>query len=106
MDEREYEQKASATFDEVLDLFEDIDPDDADVEFTGDVITIEFPKKAAKVVLNTQRPARQLWLAGGRRAWHFGYDLEKAKWLDDREGTEELFDVLRGLCAASGVDLP
>jgi CyaY protein len=93
MDESSYERLASDTFKRVLDLFEDVDAQDADVEAAGDVIRIDL-RDGSRIVLNTQRPVRQLWLAGGQRAWHFSYDAPSARWLDDK-GHRELFEVLR-----------
>jgi len=105
MDERSYEKLVGATFERVLDLFEDVDPDRADVESTGDVVRIELPGKR-RVVLNTQRPVRQIWLAGGQAAWHFSYDEGQARWLDDK-GRGELFEVLRRVVfEVCGLTLP
>ncbi|MGD8863682.1 MAG: iron donor protein CyaY [Myxococcales bacterium] len=104
MDEATFERLAAETFERVLDLFEDVDPDDADVEPTGDVIRIAFAN-GQKIVLNTQRPARQLWLAGGKSAWHFDRDAEQGTWVDHK-GRGELFEVLRRLThEASGIRL-
>jgi iron donor protein CyaY len=105
MDERTYEKLASETFKRVLDLFEAVDPDDADVEPSGDVIRIDL-SNGQRIVLNTQRPARQIWLAGGQRAWHFSYDAGSATWQDDK-GRGELFQTLRVLTKeATGLALP
>ena len=105
MDELLYERLASTAFKRVIDLFEDIDPDDADVESSGDVVRIELAG-GRRVVLNTQRPVRQIWLAGGQAAWHFGYDAESERWLDDK-GRGELFEVLRRIVREmSGLQLP
>lgn len=104
MDERSYEHLAADTFKRVFDLFEDVDPDDADVESAGDVIRIDL-RGGSRIVLNTQRPVRQLWLAGGQNAWHFSYDAESQHWLDDK-GRGELFAVLRQLAKdAVGISL-
>ncbi|MDD9932642.1 MAG: iron donor protein CyaY [Myxococcales bacterium] len=100
MDEATYEQLAAAALSAVLDLFDDVDPDDADVESTGDVIRIELAR-GPRVVLNTQRPARQIWLAGGKHAWHFSYDDAEERWLDDK-GRGELQGVLKALVAELG----
>lgn len=97
MDERAYERLTEDTFKRVLDLFQDVDPEDADVEAAGDVIRIDL-RTGQRIVLNTQRPVRQIWLAGGQSAWHFSYDGER--WLDDK-GRGELFEILRGLAAAA-----
>ena len=100
MDEATYEQLAAAALSAVLDLFDDVDPDDADVESTGDVIRIELAR-GPRVVLNTQRPARQIWLAGGKHAWHFSSDDAEERWLDDK-GRGELQGVLKALVAELG----
>ena len=105
MDEATYERLAGDALSVVLDLFDDIDPDDAEVESSGDVIRIDLAR-GPRVVLNTQRPARQLWLAGGKHAWHFSYDPRAEAWLDDK-GRGELMAVLRELVRELGaLDLP
>jgi CyaY protein len=105
MDERDFEKRAADAWKRVLDLFENIDPDEADVEQAGDVIRIDY-RGGSRVVLNTQRPARQLWLAGGASAWHFSYDEANNAWLDDK-GRGELYAVLSELTqAAIGLKLP
>jgi CyaY protein len=104
VDEHNYEQLAADTFKAVLDLFENVDPDDADVDAGGDVIRIDL-RGGRRIVLNTQRPVQQLWLAGGQQAWHFSYDAPNARWLDDK-GRGELFSVLRTLAReGAGLDL-
>jgi CyaY protein len=104
MDEHEFERKAAEAFRKVLDLFDAVDPDDADVEPSGDVIRIDC-RGGQRIVLNTQRPARQVWLAGGTRGYHFAYDVATQRWLDDK-GRGELFETLRDLVRdACGVQL-
>jgi CyaY protein len=106
MDEREFEVHAEHAWTRVLDLFENIDPDDADVEQAGDVIRIDY-RGGSRVVLNTQRPARQLWLAGRSQAWHFSYDPQRGTWLDDKGRGAELYATLSSLTQeAIGQKLP
>lgn len=105
VDEREYERRAAEAFERVLGLFGEVDPDEADVDQAGDVITVDLGARG-KLILNTQRPARQLWLAGGTAAWHFDYDPGADRWVDARRGEAELFGTLRGLMANLGVTLP
>lgn len=95
MEERRYQDLAAVAFRKLLDGFDPIDAEDADVEAGGDVIRITY-RDGAKVVVNTQRPARQIWLAGGSRAWHFSYDEASAQWLDDKS-SEELFATVSRL---------
>jgi iron donor protein CyaY len=96
MDEHEFERRAADAWKRVLDLFEDVDPEEADVEQSGDVIRIDF-RGGQRVVLNTQRPARQLWLAGGAQAWHFSYDPGRDLWFDDKGRGIELYAQLAAL---------
>ena len=85
--------------------FRVVGPAQADAETAGDVVTITFAD-GARVVMNTQRPARQVWLAGGARAWHFSYDESREAWMDDKGQGDELLATLRALAAHAGVELP
>ena len=96
MEEKRYLELADETFERVRRAFDDIDVDDADLESAGDVLTIAC-KNGVRIVLNTQRPARELWLAGGARAWHFGWDAPSERWLDPKHERAELEDTLVGL---------
>lgn len=105
MEEREYEKLAFETLRRIVDLFDDIDIDDADVESTGDVVRIRYGD-GSHCVINTQRPVRQLWLAGLGQGWHFDYDAGKEQWIDDKGGNRELFEVLREVSQKAGVTMP
>lgn len=106
MDELEFERRAADAWKRVLDLFDDVDPEDADVEQAGDVIRIDF-RGGQRVVLNTQRPARQIWLAGGAHAWHFSYDAAHDRWFDDKGRGIELYAQLAAMTRqAIGLELP
>jgi CyaY protein len=51
------------------------------------LVTVEFDD-GARFVLNRQSAARQMWLAAGARAWHYGWDAAHGSWRDDRDGHE------------------
>ena len=87
LDEPRYLRLAHDVFRQLVDGFESIDIDDADLDVAGDVVTIAFAT-GRKCIVNTQRPVRQIWLAGGQRAWHFSWDEATGRWLDDK-GTVE-----------------
>ncbi|MCA9600623.1 MAG: iron donor protein CyaY [Myxococcales bacterium] len=93
LDESEFRRLAKAAFERILDAFDAIDVDDADVEYAGDVINIRY-RGGARAVVNTQGPARQLWLAGEGRGWHFSYDAVTERWLSDKGTGEEIFATL------------
>ena len=105
MDEKRYLELAHETFERVLRAFDDVDVEAADLESAGDVLTVAC-KDGARIVLNTQRPAREIWLAGAARAWHFGWDEGRARWVDPRREGAELEATLAELVRAhAGVEL-
>lgn len=93
MDEQRYTHLADAVFRRVQDALTDVDVDEIDSDFAGDVLTITF-KNGVRCVLNTQRPVRQMWLAAKARAWHFSYDVDGDRWFEDKHPEVELFSTL------------
>jgi CyaY protein len=101
MSESMYLSLADQAFRTIEDGLKDTDPDDVDCERAGDVLTLTF-HGGKRCVLNTQRPTRQLWLAANARAWHFSYDADQGKWLDDKLHKEELFEKLAEIVRSQG----
>ncbi|MBX7195942.1 MAG: iron donor protein CyaY [Sandaracinaceae bacterium] len=105
IDEKRYLELADRALSRVLRAFDEIDSDDADLDVSGDVIAIRF-RDGSRAVLNTQRPARQLWLAGGASAWHFDYDEARQAWTDSKGSGAELFATVARLASeGAGVTL-
>jgi CyaY protein len=100
MDDRSFRHLADATFRAILDGFEAIDADDADVESAGNTLTITF-RNGQRCVVNTQSAVHQIWLAGGQSAWHFSYDEQRQRWLHDKGSGDELFACLAELSQAA-----
>jgi len=96
MDEQRFRQLADVAFKRVLDGFDAIDADDADVETAGNTIHIAY-RNGARCVLNTQGAVSQIWLAGGQSGWHFSYDADSERWLHDKGTGDELFATLARL---------
>lgn len=93
MDESSYQHLADAAFRAIGDAFEDVDSDVVDCEAAGDVVTLTL-RGGRRCVVNTQRPARQIWLAANAQAWHFSWDEGSKRWLDDRGRGDELFSTI------------
>jgi CyaY protein len=72
----------------------------ADVESArvGNVLTLEFAD-GSKVVINSQNPMRQIWVAAKSGGFHFKRVGEH--WCDTRDGTE-LFAALSRIVSAQG----
>ena len=73
-------------------------PDEVFAELAGDVLTLELAG-GTRYIVNTQRPARQIWLAAERSAWHFDYDSERVRWVDAKSGGE-LWSTLEQVLSA------
>ena len=48
----------------------EVDPDDIDISSSDGVLTLAL-RDGVRVVINTHRAARQIWMAAVASAWHF-----------------------------------
>ncbi len=94
MDRQEFLRRADQALEHVAASLEDVDPDQVDFSFSDGVLTLEFADRQ-RYVLNRQTAADQMWFAAGARAWHYDWDAEGERWVDDRDG-HELFERVRG----------
>lgn len=68
------------------------DPDEAEADTSGDVLTITvLAGKGPRIIINRHRAARQIWMAAARKAWHFDPDESFTIW---RTGDAELVATL------------
>jgi CyaY protein len=89
MDESTYQRLADEALRTIVNAFDDVDPDLVDCETAGDVVTLTM-RGGSRCVVNTQRSARQIWLAANARAWHFSWDEAGKRWVDDKGRGDEL----------------
>lgn len=97
----EYDRRARLTFaavDETVDRFLQEDIIDIDASRTGGLMELAFPN-GSKIVLNTQPPLHELWLAAQSGGFHFR--AAAGRWVDSRDG-REFFDVLSGCASEQG----
>lgn len=91
MDERAFEGLASATLGRLAERIEDAIGDDADVELSGGILTIDLDA-GGQFVVNKHAPNRQIWLSSPvSGASHYGWSGEA--WMSTR-GPERLEAVL------------
>ncbi len=91
LEEGTYNTLVAQAFKRLLKGLDAADPDVVDVESTGEMVTVTQLKTAEKIVINTQRATRQIWVAGKGAGIHFTYDAQGG-WLDDKGKGLELFD--------------
>lgn len=100
----EYHVKTSAVLacvEASIDAWLDENVVDIDARRTGGVLEMSFPN-GTTIVLNTQAPLRELWVAARSGGFHYRY--VSGSWRDTRDG-RELFDVLSS-CASEQAGLP
>jgi CyaY protein len=97
MTESEFLQHAERT---LAAIERAVDATGADIESSrsGNVLTLELGD-GSKVVVNSQAPMQQIWVAGRNGAYHYGW--RDGTWFDTRDGTE-LFAALSRLLSAQG----
>lgn len=97
MTESEFMVLAEATLDEIESALEQATANsDLDVECsrTGNILEVEFVDNGSKIIINSQAPMQELWIAAKSGGFHYRYD--GAQWINTRDGSE-LFDALSRL---------
>jgi CyaY protein len=97
MTESEFNELAEAALRAVESAADAVDAGIACVR-SGSVLTLEL-ENDTKIVVNTQLPMRQIWVAARSGGYHFSYDGRD--WRDTRDGTE-LFASLSRFVSAQG----
>ncbi len=70
IDEAEFDDRARDELRALEDAFADIDPDDVEVTSSDGVLKLDL-RDGTKIVINSHRAARQIWMAAVAAAWHF-----------------------------------
>lgn len=90
LSDAEYHAKAHALLARIeaqIDAWLEGDVVDIDAHRTGGLLELSLPGGGGKIVINTQPPLHEIWLAARSGGYHFKWD--GAQWLD-REGHELL----------------
>lgn len=97
MTESEFLELAEATLDAIEAAVEATGAD-IEIERSGNVLTFEM-SDGSKVVVNSQAPMQQLWVAAKSGGFH--YAPREGRWIDTREGSE-LYSALSRIISAQG----
>ena len=82
----DYERQAQAMLEHIEQAVETRAPE-IEFETEDEILTLEFPDDS-RIVINKQRPLRQIWLASRAGGFHYGYDEAAGLWV--RSGGHEL----------------
>jgi CyaY protein len=89
MTETEFLSLADATLTQIEAAFERVaDETDVDVDCTrsGNVLEIEFIDNGSKIIVNSQAPMQEMWVAAKAGGYH--YRRENDAWRNTRDGSE------------------
>lgn len=83
MDESTFDHEAHEEMVALEDAFADVDPDQVEVEVSDGVLRLDL-SDGTKIVINSHRAARQIWMAAVSTAWHF--DPAGGTWVASKTG--------------------
>jgi iron-sulfur cluster assembly protein CyaY len=92
-DETAFDQAARDELHALEDALEGADPDDCEIETSDGMLRLDL-RDGTKVVINSHRAARQIWMAAIATAWHFD-PLPDGRWVAAKTGDELRATVAR-----------
>ena len=103
MDEAAFDEQAHDELLHIEDAFAEIDPDAVEVTSSDGVLRLEL-RDGTKIVINSHRAARQIWVAAVASAWHFD-PTSDGTWRSPKSGDELRATVTRLVREHAGLDL-
>jgi CyaY protein len=101
----EYQRLTShvlARVESTLDTWLQDDVIDIDAQRTGGLLELSLPG-GSKIVINTQPPLHEIWLAARAGGYHFKH--VEGRWLDTKDGVEFFERLSREASAQAGQPL-
>jgi len=89
MTESEFLTLADTCLQQVQDMFEQAferDVWDVDCKRSGNVLEIEFVENGSKIIVNSQAPMQEMWVAARSGGFHYTFNGEH--WLNTRDNSE------------------
>ena len=102
MSEKEFLDLAETTLNQIeaaMDRLNDEDVIDVECKRSGNVLEIEFIDNGSKIIINSQAPMKEMWVAAKAGGYH--YRRQDDAWINTRDGSE-LFAALSALASAQG----
>ena len=93
MDDKTFDTLARDELRELEDRLADIDPDDVEISTSDGILRLDL-RDGTKIVINSHRAARQIWMAAVASAWHFDPGAD-GRWTASKTGDELRSTVAR-----------
>jgi CyaY protein len=105
VDDTTFDQLARDELRHLEDRLADVDPDDVEVSTSDGILRLDL-RDGTKIVINSHRAARQIWMAAVASAWHFDPpDDPVGAWRASKSGDELRTTVARLVKERVGLDL-
>ena len=82
-----------------MDRLNDEDVIDVECKRSGNVLEIEFIDNGSKIIINSQAPMKEMWVAAKAGGYHYKY--VDGAWINTRDGSE-LYAALSALASGQG----
>src|SRR5688572_28377740 len=102
MSETEFLDLADSTLNDIEEAFDRLNDEDViDVECkrSGNVLEIEFIDNGSKIIINSQAPMQEMWVAAKAGGYH--YKRVDGQWINTRDGSE-MFATVSQLASGQG----
>ncbi|HVK73259.1 MAG TPA: iron donor protein CyaY [Kofleriaceae bacterium] len=103
MDETTFDAVAHDEMAYLEERLGELDPDEVEVSSSAGVLRLDL-RDGTKIVINSHRAARQIWMAAVATAWHFD-PVGEGRWLASRTGEELRPTVSRLLRERIGIEI-
>ncbi len=104
MEDAEFDHVARDELRHIEDACSEIDPDDIEVSTSDGVLRMDL-RDGTRIVINSHRAARQIWMAAVASAWHFD-PVEGGVWRAPKTGEELRPTLVRLVKERIGLSLP
>ncbi|HZF79418.1 MAG TPA: iron donor protein CyaY [Rubrivivax sp.] len=105
LSDADYQRETSAVLSRIeaaADHWLQQDVIDIDTQRSGGLLELSFPD-GSKIIINTQPPLQELWLAARAGGFHFRW--VDGRWVDTRDGSELMDALSRHASAQAGTQL-
>lgn len=102
MSEKEFLDLAESTLNRIeaaMDRLNDEDVIDVECKRSGNVLEVEFIDNGSKIIINSQAPMKEMWVAAKAGGYHYRY--QDGAWINTRDGSE-LYAALSALSSTQG----
>jgi CyaY protein len=103
MDEADFDRVAKDEMHALEEALADVDPDDVEVSTSEGVLRLDL-RDGTRIVINSHRAARQIWMAAVATAWHFDPPASGG-WIASKTGDELRSTLARVVHERIGVQL-